>query len=139
MAARPIRTYRWDVPTRGGPALRRTSDAARSPVYRITGARRSLNEDVAARQRRYLFSMAVRTVCFVLAIFTTGWLRWAFLSGAVLLPYFAVVVANGGRQPEREPMTRALYDPRHVLDPPKPADQSAPPSGLPPQDTPRAS
>ena len=69
-------------------------------VYRITGARRSLDDDVRSRQRRYAISMGIRTVCFLLAVVTTGWLRWVMIAGAVALPYFAVVLANGGREPD---------------------------------------
>ena len=65
-----------------------------APVYKITGVRRGLTEDVGARQKRYLISMGVRTLCFLLAVVTSGWLRWAFIAGAVLLPYIAVVLAN---------------------------------------------
>ncbi len=38
--------------------------------------------------------MGLRGVCFVLAIVTSGWLRWTFVAGAVVLPYIAVVLAN---------------------------------------------
>ena len=44
--------------------------------------------------RRYLIAMSFRGICFVLAIITTGWVRWAFVVGAVVLPYIAVVLAN---------------------------------------------
>jgi len=73
----------------------------RSPdrsVHKITGARPSLSEDIRSRQFRYLVSMTIRTVCFVLAIVTNGWLRWVFFTGAVFLPYVAVVIANAGRE-----------------------------------------
>jgi hypothetical protein len=40
--------------------------------------------------------MGIRTVCFVLAIVTTGPLRWVLVSAAVFLPYVAVVLANAG-------------------------------------------
>jgi hypothetical protein len=73
-------------------------------VYPITGARRSLSEDVAHRQTRYLISMGIRTVCFVLAILVPGPMRWVFLAGAFLLPYLSVVYANAGRErPGRSP------------------------------------
>jgi hypothetical protein len=42
--------------------------------------------------------MGVRTVCFLLAVVTDGWLRWVFIAGAVLLPYLSVVFANSGRE-----------------------------------------
>lgn len=49
--------------------------------------------------RGYIISMSVRTACFVLAILvylTLGWM-WpalALMAGAVVLPYYAVVLAN---------------------------------------------
>jgi Flp pilus assembly protein TadB len=72
--------------------------STREPVYQITGARRGVSDDVDARTRRYLISMGVRTVCFVLAVVTGGWLRWVFIVLALVLPYLSVVFANGGRE-----------------------------------------
>lgn len=65
-------------------------------VYTITSAAVSHSEELGHRQRRYLISMGVRTVCFVLAVAVDGWPRWVFLAGAVFLPYVAVVLANAG-------------------------------------------
>ena len=72
--------------------------SAREPVYQISGARRGIREDVNSRTRRYLISMGIRTVCFVLAVVTHGWLRWTFVVLALVLPYLSVVFANGGRE-----------------------------------------
>lgn len=67
-------------------------------VVTITGARESLSDDMRARQRRYLVSMAVRTVAFVSAVaFLHGWARWTGVALAVVLPWFAVVGANISR------------------------------------------
>ncbi len=44
--------------------------------------------------RKYLISMGIRTVCFIGAALTTGWLRWSMVVAAVLLPLFAVIIAN---------------------------------------------
>lgn len=44
--------------------------------------------------RNYFVSMAIRTICFVLAIFLHGWPRWVCVALAVVLPYIAVVFAN---------------------------------------------
>ncbi|MFL6023029.1 MAG: DUF3099 domain-containing protein [Marmoricola sp.] len=67
-------------------------------VVRITDAPVNVSADVAARQRRYLMSMAIRTVCFVGAVisYTNGLhlIAWLLLVGAFLLPFIAVVVAN---------------------------------------------
>ena len=63
-------------------------------AIRITTASSSRHEDIAARQRRYVLSMSLRTVCFIGAVIADGWLRWVLVAGAVLLPYFAVVMAN---------------------------------------------
>lgn len=80
----------------------------RSPVFRITEARRGISDDIAYRQRRYAISMLIRTVCFILAVVTDGWLRALFFAAALLLPYFAVVFANGGREPAPEPPATLL-------------------------------
>jgi hypothetical protein len=64
-------------------------------VVRITTAPESHESEMAHRQKRYMISMAIRTVCFVGAIVVgPGWLRWVLFAGAFLLPYFAVVMAN---------------------------------------------
>lgn len=60
----------------------------------ITSARTSRSDDIKRRQGKYLISMAVRTICFVLAVVLTGPLRWVMVSAAFFLPYFAVVIAN---------------------------------------------
>jgi Flp pilus assembly protein TadB len=60
----------------------------------ITSARTSHTDDLHKRQVRYLLSMGIRTVCFVLAIVTSGPVRWVLVAAAVFLPYVAVVLAN---------------------------------------------
>jgi hypothetical protein len=68
---------------------------------RITSASRPRSEDIRGRERRYLISMGIRTLCFILSVLSMGhWFMWAFLVGAVFLPYFAVVIANGGASPD---------------------------------------
>jgi len=76
-----VATYDRDMPRENG-------------AIRITTASSSAHADIAARQRRYVFSMAVRTVCFVAAILTDGVLRWVLVAAALILPYVAVVMAN---------------------------------------------
>ena len=72
-------------------------------VYSVTSAPSSLRDDQQERMRRYLVSMGIRTVCFLLAVWFLVGLRWtvagwAMVAGAVVLPYIAVVMANAGRE-----------------------------------------
>ncbi|MEU8530995.1 DUF3099 domain-containing protein [Streptomyces sp. NPDC048629] len=70
-------------------------------VFRITGARRGLDEDVRGRQRRYVISMTVRTISVILAAVLWNVERhvaFVALALGLLLPYIAVVIANAGRE-----------------------------------------
>jgi hypothetical protein len=79
--------------------MTRTRHGAQAPI-RITTASAGAGADLASRQKRYVITMLVRTLCFVavavLAITHAGphWLPWVFVGGAVVLPYVAVVMAN---------------------------------------------
>src|ERR1700691_5608432 len=79
------------------------ADRGRSQVHMVTQARRSLSEDISFRQRRYLLMMGVRALCFIIAVVMfvnhLGWLTVIPAAGAIFIPYFAVVFANGGREP----------------------------------------
>ena len=74
-----------------------------APTYKITTARKSVPDDQATRVRGYVISMSIRIVCFVLAVAASGWLRWTFVAAALVIPYLAVVYANGGREPNQDP------------------------------------
>lgn len=73
---------------------------ARSPrkdedVLEITSVPMSRADEQRGRQRRYLLSMSLRTICFVGAIVVgNNWVRYVLLAGALVLPYIAVVMAN---------------------------------------------
>ena len=60
----------------------------------MTSAPEARTEDQARRLKRYLITMAIRTVCFVLLVVVDAWYRWIFAAGAVFLPFIAVVAAN---------------------------------------------
>jgi len=81
--------------------MRKLHSGGGAPVFRITGARQGLADDVRGRQRRYVISMGVRTVSVILA--ATLWnverpvAIVALVLGAIL-PYIAVVIANAGRE-----------------------------------------
>ena len=68
------------------------------PAVRITTAATSRNDDIAGRQRRYLLSMGLRSLCFVGAVFAAmaglTWLWPILIVAALVLPYVAVVMAN---------------------------------------------
>jgi Protein of unknown function (DUF3099) len=79
-----------------------------------------MSEDIGYRERRYLATMGIRALCFLLAIVfavtlhgSGRWLAIVALVGAVVLPYIAVIFANGGREPDNvrfapyEPESRA--------------------------------
>jgi hypothetical protein len=80
--------------------MRRRSGST-GQVFRITGARQSLADDVGGRQRRYVISMLIRTLSVILAASLWNVQRpvavVALVLGA-LLPYVAVVIANAGRE-----------------------------------------
>ena len=70
-------------------------------MFRITGARAGLHEDVRGRQRRYVISMSIRTVAVILAASLWNVERHVAIVALVLgavLPYVAVVIANAGRE-----------------------------------------
>ncbi|HEX3005569.1 MAG TPA: DUF3099 domain-containing protein [Angustibacter sp.] len=83
-------------------------------VHTITTAQASHDVDLAQRMRKYLISMSVRTVCFVLAVVFDGWLRWVFAVAAIVLPYVAVVVANAG--PKKQPGHDAFVPEKPALE-----------------------
>ncbi|MFD3550293.1 DUF3099 domain-containing protein [Streptomyces sp. NPDC058655] len=70
-------------------------------VFRITGARMGLAEDVRGRQRRYVISMVIRTLSVVATVILWNVQRpvaIVTLVAGALLPYIAVVIANAGRE-----------------------------------------
>ncbi|MGW6395475.1 DUF3099 domain-containing protein [Streptomyces sp. NPDC055103] len=78
------------MPKRGG-----------TEVFRITGARQGLADDVRGRQRRYIISMTVRTFSVIAAAVLWNVERHVAvvaLALGILLPYIAVVIANAGRE-----------------------------------------
>jgi Protein of unknown function (DUF3099) len=73
-------------------------------VHLVTQARRPMSEDITYRQHRYLLMMAIRTLCFAVAVILfvnhAGWFTAIPAVGAIVIPYFAVIFANGGREPD---------------------------------------
>ena len=65
-------------------------------VQAITTAGRPQSERSREKIRRYLITMGIRTLCFVAAIVTEGWVRWVCVALAAILPLIAVLLANAG-------------------------------------------
>ena len=69
--------------SRGMPRAHREID----DTVRITTAATSRNDDIRKRQRRYLASMSLRTVCFVGAVIVgEGVLMWILIAGRSSCP-----------------------------------------------------
>ena len=107
------------------------SHSGRQPaVHMVTQARRSLSDDIAYRQRRYLLMMGIRAVCFVIAVVLFvnhfGWLAAIPAVAAIFIPYFAVVFANGGREPDN---TRGFMEYRPNLPATRDSGRSADANG----------
>ncbi|MFJ6416367.1 DUF3099 domain-containing protein [Paeniglutamicibacter sp. NPDC091659] len=92
-------------------------------VHRITEARESHTVEQNSRVLKYTISMSVRMACFLAAFFTHGWIQWVCFAGAIVLPYVAVVIANGGADlTKREPPAEffAGDEPRSITASPDP-------------------
>jgi len=87
----------------------------RDTAHLVTEARKPRSEDIAYRERRYLIMMGFRVACFglTIALFAAGagWFAAIPAVGAITIPYFAVVFANGGREPTSTRGFRA-YEPK---------------------------
>ena len=70
-------------------------------MHNVTSAPTSTTDDQDKRIKRYLTMMGIRVARFGLVFGTSGWVRWAAVIGAVVIPYIAVVIANAvaPRQP----------------------------------------
>jgi Protein of unknown function (DUF3099) len=93
---------------------------AEEPVL-VTTAGKSPRQEQRERERRYLVTMGVRVLCFILAIVLfevdQRFLAAFAVAGSLILPWVAVVAANAG--PRRAVERPALY-------------QRKPPNQLPP-------
>ena len=84
------------------------------PVYGITTAEESLSADIARRQKQYLLTMGFRVVAIVVVVWVP-WLNWptkiALGVVATIIPFIAVVRANGAPAPEHDPTNLLLSPP----------------------------
>jgi hypothetical protein len=67
------------------------------------------------RMIKYSVAMGIRMVCIVMLLFVQGWWLILCAAGAIVLPYFAMVIANVAVAPKRSAVVRpgsiVLLDP----------------------------
>ena len=86
----------------------RDEDDTGSPVL-ITAARKSYEEELADRKRRYFFLMSLRIPALLFAaiafmIWDNGWIALAIIAGSIPIPWIAVLGANDRpRRSKKEP------------------------------------
>lgn len=80
-----------------------------------------LSPEEERRQRviKYSITMSIRVVCIVMMLFVQGWWLVIFGVGAVVLPYFAMLVANVKSAPRGAEAKR----PSHFLVPIKQSER----------------
>ncbi|MEW1804908.1 DUF3099 domain-containing protein [Pseudarthrobacter enclensis] len=69
-------------------------------VHSITDAAGAHSEDMRQRMIKYALAMGIRMVCLILIFVVDGWFKIIPVVGAVFLPWFAVVIANGSDKAE---------------------------------------
>ena len=94
-----------------------------SEVHSITDAAAAHSEEMRQRMIKYAVAMGIRMVCLILIFVVDGWLKILPVIGAVFLPWFAVIIANGGDQAEVHSESLLDSAPLAQLDAPAAADQ----------------
>jgi hypothetical protein len=85
------------------------------PVYGITTAEQSHSDDVSRRQKQYILTMLVRVVSIIVVVAVPGisWpIKILLCLVATIIPYIAVVRANGGPMPEKDPTNLLISPPQ---------------------------
>lgn len=72
--------------------------AKQQVISSITALPQSPQDDRRARMAKYLIAMGVRLVCIAMCFVVQGWWLAVFAIAAIVLPYFAVILANVGHQ-----------------------------------------
>ncbi|HEX3708216.1 MAG TPA: DUF3099 domain-containing protein [Mycobacteriales bacterium] len=77
----------------------------------VTTAGQSPIDERRSRERRYLITMGVRVVAFIVAIVVArGWIRVIAVALALILPWVAVVAANAPARSRRDQQGPTLYE-----------------------------
>lgn len=81
----------------------------------ITEAQPSVDDQYAARKRKYMIIMGMRIPCLILAgiYYQIWWLAVIFVVISIPLPWIAVLIANDGPPRKSERVSR--YHAQHVV------------------------
>ena len=104
-----------------------------SEVHSITDAAAAHSEEMRQRMIKYAVAMGIRMVCLLLIFVVDGWLKILPVLGAVFLPWFAVIIANGSDKAEVHADSLLDYAPLAQLEAPA-TDAAAEPAGPVPED-----
>jgi hypothetical protein len=85
-------------------------------VHSITDAAAAHSEEMRQRMIKYAVAMGIRMVCLVLVFVVDGWFKVLPVIGAVFLPWFAVIIANGGDHAEVHSESLLDFVPQGELD-----------------------
>jgi hypothetical protein len=73
----------------------------------VTSIGQSPEAERRSRMIKYTIAMSVRVICLILGMVVQGWLMWVMFAGAILLPYFAVIIANAQGAGKQQPKANA--------------------------------
>ena len=76
----------------------------------ITTLASSPDADRRARMVKYSITMGIRFVCIIAMLFVQGWWLVLCAAGAIVLPYFAMIIANVASKPK----TSSVERPSHI-------------------------
>lgn len=116
----------------GGRHHRSAQDAE---VVSITDAGAAHSDEIRSRMIKYAVAMGIRMVCLGLLFVLDGWFKLIAVAGAVFLPWFAVIIANGGDKAET-PSDHLIGMPLQAALPAEPTEDAADPAGSDPADAP---
>lgn len=88
-------------------------------VHSITDAAAAHSEEMRQRMIKYALAMGIRMVCLILVFVVDGWFKVLPVIGAVFLPWFAVVIANGSDHAEVHSESLIDFVPMGELDAPR--------------------
>ena len=75
----------------------------------ITTLASSPDADRRARMVKYSITMGIRFVCIIAMLFVEGWWLVLCAAGAIVLPYFAMIIANVASKPKSVSVERPSH------------------------------